>query len=336
MHTCAPSRPTAPRPDPNVSFSDLYRGTQWDTELANPRPRVAAQSSDGPSVLLIAGLSLVAVAVVGVLVMLAGLPPSPASFAGANSTARPTRVPTARLPTRPPATSQTPSPTPLTSHSVPATPAASVPLPDDPAQAFALLMSNPSYVAQVEGQFEIGNEAGSIEIMLRRSGRDLEAESVVAQGRERVRQTLVIKDDRAFVRLAGDPWQMAGAGSVSSPDVFSNIEPDSLHALIDAGMDRYDGRRLRHLELPTFDWPSISRMFYLDADGGGAVIRDMSVDVWISDSGIPHAAEVWFDATVTDAGLEVDFSYEMTYRFERFGQPVAIDAPRVGGGQDQT
>ena len=352
-HQCVAS-PSEPLPsDGGLSFSERFRGTQWDTSSRGPgpvghpaspfTPQVAGQNVPqlerraGPSVLLIVGALCLVGALVGIGVYAATRPPPIAPPAGAERA--PQRTPY-RPPTLPPKTT---APGPTLPATLPTQPVASTtrpsfgPLPDNPAGAFAALMlrGDASYLADVEGTVAFGNERGTLSIELKVSGSDSESTWEVNQGRQRALSSAIVKDGRYYLKLIGEPWTLQPTREYLPREPFTEMAPEDWQLLEYVGPDNQGGRSLHLLRAPAFDWQSLSESFSLDPHGAGVEVHELSFEVWVTKSGVPRLAKFSIEATGRAEGVEVDVTYSIGYRITRFGEPVDIEAPQVtddGGG----
>lgn len=336
-------RPAAAAAEPNDgrSFTERYRGTQWDT---SPLGGLAASDltparRGGPSILLLAGVGmlLVVVAVIGVMLFSGSQQPAYLPAAVLPTSSPPASQPTA---TASPGVATSPSPAPSVPVSAPpasasaAAPASATPipplvLPDNPADAFvARMLYGASYSVEADGQFDFGGERGSWGFVMDVGGSDLSGVFTIAQKRLRLVTDIVVKDDIQYDRPAGEGWvRREGTPEGMPMDIFSaHHGPQSFEGLEYVGAVTRNRAQLHHLRLPSAFLPDLSTM-WLDEFDGGLVLHDFTFDLWVTDDGRPRSASVVFDGTVRSAGAEVDMTFNMDYRFSRWGEPIVIEPP---------
>jgi hypothetical protein len=292
---------------------ERYRGTEWDNLTPEPDVLPALPTKrGGPSFLLILGVVVLALLGAGVFI---GLRP-PIPMPGAVSRRQITQ----------------PSPfVPPSAFEASVAPQASIDpaLADTPAGPFMALMmaGDQHYYAEAIGTLLVGDFRRTVSIEVAVSGADLDGTWVVAQGRERRVTSVIVKDDRYFVKPADDPWQLSETGDGLPTDVFSRIPSSAWQALIYVAAEERGGRHLHHLRLPAFEWPAAGDAIYLDDNQRDAVIHEIRVDVWVTEAGKPFAAVISLDGSTRADGIEVDLFYELEYEFSRVGQRVDIEAP---------
>lgn len=341
-----PRPPAAPEPNDGRSFTERYRGTQWDssTPIAPVIGRATAGPTPlqrgGPSILLLAGVGmlLAVVAVIGVLLYTDSQRPGflPAAVLPSSSPAD--SLPAATLASTP-SVAISPSATPSSSLSAPpasVTPPAASPtpteplvLPDDPAEAFvARMLYGASYSVTADGRFDFGGEEGSWGFEMDVAGSDLGGVFTIAQKRVRLVTDIIVKENIQYDKPAGEGWVRREGNPEGMPmDILAaHRGPQSFEGLEYVGAVRRDRMQLHHLRLPSAFLPQLSTM-WLDEYDGGLVLHDFSFDLWITDDGRPRSADVVFDGTVRSAGAEVDMTFNMNYRFSRWGEPTVIEAP---------
>lgn len=337
----------APEPNDGRSFTERYRGTEWDSApvvgpVIGPRAAHHTQAQrGGPSILLLAGVGMLVavVAVIGVLLY--------------TDSERPVLLPAAVLPissplasppaaTAPPPVAISPSPAPSVPASVPpaaATPVASASatptapplvLPDDPAAAFAvrMLRGDATYTVETEGQFAVGNDRLAWNSTMDVAGRDLSGSMRISQQRVRVLTDIIVKDDVQYTRLAGEEWiREEGVPQGMPMALFLTTNPSGSYSGLEyVKAVKRDGRQLHHLRMPQSFVPGLTDEMIAGYEGGLSV-RSLTLDLWVTGDGKPAAANLTFDATARAAGVEVDMTIEMAYRFTRWGDDIVIEAP---------
>jgi hypothetical protein len=344
----APAAPHAPRPaavpttpDDGRSFTERYRGTQWDTSQvgALTPTDLAPARRRGPSILLLAGVGmlLAVVALTGVILYTDSQRPAYLPAAVLPTSSPESTTPTA---TATPQSAISPSPAPSVPVSAPpasatpgapasATPKAPLVLPDDPAAAFvARMLHGASYSVKADGEFDFGGEKGSWGFAMDVAGRDLSGVFKIHQKRIRIVTDIIVKDGVQYDKLAGEGWvREEGVPEGMPMDLFATTQgPQSWDGLEYVGSTTRNQRQLHHLRLPAALLPGLSAM-WIDEYDGGLVLNDFSFDLWITDDGRPQSSDLVFDGTVRSAGVEIDMTFNMRYSFSRWGDDIVIERP---------
>jgi len=326
--------------DDGRSFTERYRGTQWDTSpvAAMVAPQPTAARRGGPSILLLVGVGmfLAVAALVGVILYSDSLRPAflpgavlpiispaatPAATTGPAATVIPSAAPSGAVPA--PSASASPATQPS------AIPTAPLQLPDHPADAFvARMLHGASYSVEADGRFDFGGERGSWGFAMDVAGRDLSGVFTIAQKRVRVVTDIVVKDNVQYNKFAGEGWiREEGVPEGMPMDMFATTEdPQSWEGLEYVGAVTRNRTQLHHLRLPAAFLPELSAMM-LDEYEGGLVVHDLTFDLWVTADGRPRSADLVFDGTVRSAGVEVDMTFNLDYRYSRWGEPIVIEAP---------
>lgn len=338
-----PRPPTAtPEPNDGRSFTERYRGTQWDTSPLNGLPDAATvmpHRRGGPSILLLAGVGMfvAVVAMIGVILY--------------TDMQQPAILPAALLPTSspepssPPAATDSPaatSPSPAPSALASAPPALATPvatanltptalppfvLPNDPLEAFAYRMArgDATYHVAAEGDMDVGNESLAFHMEMDFAGDDVSSVIDISQKRVRARTESIVKDGIQYDRLAGDGWiRSEGTPDGLSSGIFGSMY--SLDGLEYVGAVRRNGQLLHHLRFPQEYVPLLNSAFIEDF-AGGMTVHDFRFDVWITGDGRARSATFKMDGTAHESGVEVDVTLDFEYRFSRWGEPIVVDAP---------
>ncbi len=136
-----------------------------------------------------------------------------------------------------------------------------------------------------------------------------------------VRLSIILLDGTAYLRLANRDWQTVPAG-----DAFSN----PLGSLAVEGLKPIDivdvgGVKTHHLRVENPDGLNGQTL------SGNALseltVSSSSLDVYVTNDGVPLTAIVEFAGTGTFSGVQGPVTAKIRYDFSNFGQDVPIVAP---------
>lgn len=191
-----------------------------------------------------------------------------------------------------------------------------------------MLRGDATYTVETEGQFAVGNDRLAWNSTMDVAGRDLSGSMRISQQRVRVLTDIIVKDDVQYTRLAGEEWiREEGVPQGMPMALFLTTNPSGSYSGLEyVKAVKRDGRQLHHLRMPQSFVPGLTDEMIAGYEGGLSV-RSLTLDLWVTGDGKPAAANLTFDATARAAGVEVDMTIEMAYRFTRWGDDIVIEAP---------
>jgi hypothetical protein len=138
-----------------------------------------------------------------------------------------------------------------------------------------------------------------------------------------IRMSIVLLDGTVYLRLANRDWQTVPAG-----DAYSN----PLRGLAVDGLEPIDivdvgGVKTHHLRVENpegLDGQTLSGNALTEL-----TVSSSSLDVYVTNDGVPLTAIVEFAGTGTFSGVKGPVTAKIRYDFSNFGQDVLIVAPPV-------
>jgi len=135
---------------------------------------------------------------------------------------------------------------------------------------------------------------------------------------------VVLVENIGYARLPGKGWvQSPELVPYQSPDPFTSI--DRSEAIYDLGLETRDGQPVHHLRIS--DWIFGDPDVYLDFDAGTLHVTDTRFDIWVTEAGLPVAAQL--DANLNAEGFQVEIpvAVHTVYTLTNVGGPIVISAP---------
>jgi hypothetical protein len=323
------AQPLSPPGLEGQSYSERYRGTQWNGAPAIAQPAAPQRTRGGVNMLLVVGVLLLIGTIAGLALSFASRPPAGIVPAADLASGKPLPTPSPRI-THDPRPS--PSPTPLR-RTPPARPSPSPadlgPMPDHPAEAFVwrMLQADASYRVVADGRFEAGNERFTMKIEMDVAGSDVKGSVTVAQKRVRATVDMIVKDGAQYMRIPGEGWVREDGPPEAMPGDIFGYEADAYDGLEYLGRVTRDGKKLHHLRLLTDDVEALTRGLRDELGDAALDIRKLRFDIWVTADGRPRSALIRFDGTVRVDGAELDMTFNFDFRFTKWGEKFVIEAP---------
>lgn len=135
---------------------------------------------------------------------------------------------------------------------------------------------------------------------------------------------VVLVENIGYARLPGKGW-------VQSPELvpYQSLDPfgaiDRSQAIYDLGSETRDGQPVHHLRIT--DWIFGDPTLYLNFPSGTLHVADTRFDIWVTEAGLPVAAEVDADLNFEGFQGEIPVTVHAVYTLSNVGGPLVITAP---------
>jgi hypothetical protein len=282
-----------------MSYSDKYRGTEWDQSLDEPPVDEAARGTGGSPLL-------------GWLISFVVLALVVAGIAGAGWYLTHDRSRPAALPRRTSSESAVPRAT-ITPSSVALS------------RFVDLATRNPPLPMRVEfhASIRMGGFWRDVSGTVNAAGDDAAGEITISErGARRITVQVVDIGGRGFARGPGESWRHASRAEVNTPTfLFQKIRADKLD---DLGLRWKQNRQLYLFRAR--EWPGPDLIGTLPR-GSTAAITRRSYEIYVTDLGVPVYVHAEMDVDATQEGQRAAIQLVVSYEISRFSKPVRIVAP---------
>ncbi len=127
-----------------------------------------------------------------------------------------------------------------------------------------------------------------------------------------------------YARLPGKAWvQSPELVPYQSPDPFLAI--DRTQPIYDLGLETRAGQAVYHLRIT--DWIFGDPNVYLNAPAGTLKVTDTRFDIWVTEAGVPVAAQVDADLTAVQIQTQIPVALHTVYTMTNVGDQIVITAP---------
>jgi hypothetical protein len=315
--------------NPLASFTERYRGTEWDRSAGHPASiSFEGELRRGSSVLLYGGVVLVVVLLAfgGFYGLsgggLQGLVGGTVARLTSTPTPRPTSAPVLVVPTNAPGTAAGPSAQPAKESTGPVAPA-------DAAGAFvAFLQSGTPYVMTETGTITARGEVLHMSMSLRASNHDSAASFVLKAGRISKRGQTVSKAGTSYRRDNGGAWKLDPNPNAMTSNLFVAFPATDWLSLVSVGTERRNGEKVTHLRVPDLNWDSRPPETTY-SDGMAIKVDRFALDIWVGMDGVPAGALLVAKGTAQKQGVETSLTIRLRFTFSKVGAPVEIAAPEL-------
>lgn len=137
---------------------------------------------------------------------------------------------------------------------------------------------------------------------------------------------VVLVDNIGYARLPGKGWvQSPQLVPYQSPDPFTAI--DRTEPIYDLGVETRAGQSVYHLRIT--DWIFGDPNVYLNVPAGTLNVKDTRFDIWVTDAGVPVAAQLDADLTAAEIQTQIPVAVHAVYTMTNVGGQIVVTAPVV-------